>query len=293
MIRWQTFALCLAAVALVACGGTAVAPPRSIAESPTDTTRAAAATTGTGVPARTVQAITPTTTVPTRAPGTTTGAVPSRAAPITATVAARPSTIPITATAAPRSSAPSPAPTSGGGGVTPPAGPTAVPQPNGTIPAGWLVYRGPAYFPFAIAYPPDWTLDDSLLPEQRVIFLEGPDAGTYNEEIYIELGDTATGANIDVQRDDFFYERTDFCIARGIEYTNRRTISGETFAVLGGTCEAGNALSFMLAALGLKGGDEWRILMRTPYDRKDQHVREIFDPMLASLNIYALAPREP
>ncbi len=49
----------------------------------------------------------------------------------------------------------------------------------------------------------------------------------------------------------------------------------------------------MLAALGLKGGDEWRILMRTPYDRKDQHVREIFDPMLASLNIYALAPREP
>ena len=205
MIRWQTFALCLAAVALVACGGTAVAPPRSIAESPTGTTRAAAATTGTGVPARTVQAITPTTTVPTRAPGTTTGAVPSRAAPITATVAARPSTIPITATAAPRSSAPSPAPTSGGGGVTPPAGPTAVPQPNGTIPAGWLVYRGPAYFPFAIAYPPDWTLDDSLLPEQRVIFLEGPDAGTYNEEIYIEFGDTATGANIDVQRDDFFY----------------------------------------------------------------------------------------
>ncbi len=291
MIRWQTLTLCLAVAALVACGGTtAVAPPKPLAEATSTSAAVAAAPTRSNAlasTAPTARAVTATAAAPRPPiPTTMTVAVPRSAAP-----SAAPSTAPTVASSTPpRSSAPTPAPTGGGVGVTPPAGPTAVPQPKGTIPAGWLTYRGPTYFPFAIAYPPDWTVDDSLLPEQHVVVFYGPDSGTYNEEIYIELGDTVTGANIDVQRDQFFYERTDFCVARGIEYTNRRTISGETFAVLGGTCEAGNALSFMLAALGLKGGDEWRILMRTPYDRKDERLRDIFDPMLATLNIYARAP---
>ncbi len=285
MIRWQTLTLCLAVAALVACGGTtAVAPPKSLAEA-TSTSAAAAAPPRSGAPAPTTRATTTVASQPS-SPATMTVAVPRSAAP-----SAAPGTAPtVVSSAAPRSSAPTAAPTGGGAGVTPSAGPTAVPQPKGTIPAGWLTYRGPVSFPFAIAYPPDWTVDDSLLPEQRVVVFYGPDSGVYSEEIYIELGQTETGADIDVQRDLFFYSRTDFCVERGIEYTTRRTLSGVPFALLGATCEGGNALTFLQVALGLNGGDEWSISMRTPYDRKAERLRDIFDPMLATLNIYARVP---
>lgn len=291
MIRWQTLTLCLAVAALVACGGTtAVVPPKSLAEATSTSAAVAAAPTRSNAPAPPARAVTATTAAPRPpVPTTMTVAVPRSAAP-----SAAPSTAPTVAssapTAPPRSGAPTPAPTGGGAGVTPPAGPAAVPQPKGTIPAGWLTYRGPVYFPFAIAYPPDWTVDDSLLPEQRVVVFYGPDSGVYNEEIYIELGQTETGADIDVQRDQFFYSRTDFCIERGIEYTTRRTLSGVPFALLGATCEGGDALTFLQVALGLNGGDEWSVSMRTPYDRKATRLRDIFDPMLATLNIYARAP---
>ncbi len=278
MIRWRTFALCLAAVALVACGGTtAVAPPQRLAEATGSGAPIAAVPTRSSAPAPTARAVTRT-------------AAPQSTVPATMTVAPPRSAVSGTATPASQSSAPTPAPTSGGVGGTPPAGPTAVPQPSGAAPVGWLVYRGPTQFPFVIAYPPGWTLDDSLLPGQRVIVIYGPNMGADSEEIYIELRQTATGADIDVQRDEFFYTRTDFCVERGIEYTTRRTLSGVPFALLGATCEGGNALTFMQVALGLNGGDEWSVTMRTPYEHKAERLREIFDPMLASLNIYARAP---
>jgi hypothetical protein len=171
----------------------------------------------------------------------------------------------------------------------PPAA-TAIPQPNGTIPADWKVYRGSPEFPFVVAYPPDWTLDDSLLPEQKVIFLYGPGDREDGERIDIEFSQTATGANIDVQRDEFFRQESEFCDAKGIEYTEHRQVAGVAFAILGATCDASNTLSFMQVASGLKYGDEWNILMRTPYDRKEARLREVFDPVLASLNIYAQVP---
>ena len=171
-----------------------------------------------------------------------------------------------------------------------PAGPTAIPQPSGAIPAGWQVYRGPAEFPIVVAYPPDWTVNASQLPGQRVIYLYGPDGRGAVERIDIGVGQTQTGANIDVQRDAFFYRKSAFCDRKGIEFTEHRPVAGATFAVLGATCDASNELSFMLVASGLVGGDEWNVLMRTPYARRDARRREVFDPMLASLTIYARAP---
>ena len=141
-----------------------------------------------------------------------------------------------------------------------------------------------------MAYPPDWTLDDSLLPEQRVVYFYGPGGDDDAERIDIELSQTGTGANIDVQRDEFYQSESAFCERSGIEYTEHRQVAGVAFAILGATCDSSNELTFMQVASGLKHGDEWNILMRTHYDRKEARLREVFDPMLASLNIYAQVP---
>jgi hypothetical protein len=267
MARWRLPILGLLLAALTACGGaTATSPAQTLAD-PTAT----AAPTRTPAPSVAARAsAAPAAPMASTAPGAT--ANPSAAAPSRASAAP-------TATRSPAASA------------SAPPGPTAVPQPNGAIPAGWQIYRGTPTFPFVVAYPPDWTVDDSLLPDQRVIYLYGPDGRDDTpERIDIEISQTGAGANIDVQRDEFFRQESDFCDAKGIEYTEQRQVAGVAFAVLGATCDASNVLSFMQVASGLKHGDEWNILMRTSYDRKEARLREVFDPILASLNIYAAIP---
>ncbi len=197
--------------------------------------------------------------------------------------------------AAVSSAAPNAAPTAGAtatrsSAASPPAAATAAPQPTGAVPAGWQIYRGPADLPVVVAYPPGWTVDDSLLPEQPIVFLYGPDGRDGVERIDIEIGQTHSGAEIDAQRDAFFNRKSDFCDKKGIEHTEHRQVSGVAFAILWATCDESNDLSFMQVASGLWNGDEWNVLMRTPYDRKDARLKEVFDPMLASLNIYAQAP---
>ena len=257
MIRWRVFIasfLLLGLVGLVACGGTiTTAPPRVLVDStPIGSTAPRGATAPRFTP----------TTVP---PSTSASARPSAAARATATTtSARPS--------------------------APPAA-TTIPQPRGTIPAGWQVYRGPTNFPIVIAYPPDWTVDTSLFPAQSVIFIYGPNGVEEEEVVEIVAGAQQAEANIDVLRDDFFYRKTAFCDKTGIEYTERRQISDATFAILGATCDQSTVLYFFQVASGLKNADEWSFVMRTPYARKQARLREVFDPMLASLNIYApIAP---
>lgn len=255
-MAWRrTFLAGLLLAGLVACGGATTTSSGGLLADPT----------ATAIPAG-PGGITP----------TLVATAPSSAAPTP-----RPTVAATTVPAATRPPAPSPAAT---------AGATAVPQPNGTVPAGWKVYRGPVEFPFVVAYPPDWSVDGSLLPEQRIIFLYGPDGRESTERIDIEIGQTQTGANIDAQRDAFFYRKSEFCAQKGIERTDHRQVSGVAFAILWATCDASNDLSFMQVASGLWGGDEWNVLMRTPYDRKDARLRAVFNPILASLNIYAPVP---
>ncbi len=72
-----------------------------------------------------------------------------------------------------------------------------------------------------------------------------------------------------------------------IEYTAQRQISAVPFALLGASCEISGELLYLYVGSGVKGGDEWSIAMRTSYGRKGVVVKDYFDPMLASLNIYA------
>ena len=255
MKRWRLSLLGLLAVVLVACGGaSATAPPARPLADPTATVASSAAASP---------------------------SASARFAPATSTASA----------SMPSSSPPAASATATRAATTPTLGATPVPQPAGAVPPGWQIYRGPPLFPFVVAYPPDWTVDDSLLPDQRVIYLYGPDGRDDTpERVDIEISQTGTGANIDVQRDEFFRKESAFCDAKGIERTEHRQVAGVAFAVLHATCDASNELSFMQVASGLKHGDEWNILMRTPYDRKAARLREVFDPILASLNIYAAIP---
>lgn len=258
MARWRSFLAGLLLAALVACGTATTTSNRSLADpTPTIAPRGPAApTTSASAPATPPASATPTAPP---APRASSGPAATATAPATARTPTR-------------------------------ATVGALPQPNGAIPAGWKVYRGSAEFPFVIAYPLDWTADDSLLPEQRIVFFHGPGGPEDAERIDLEISQTGTGANIDVQRDEFFREESEFCEKKGIEYTEHRQVAGVTFAILGATCDASNDLTFMQVASGLKNGDEWNILMRTHYARKDARLREVFNPMLASLNIYAKAP---
>lgn len=229
-----------------------------------------------GAPAATVSQPLTGATAPAGSPGT-----PAATATLPAAATAR-----AAGTAVPGvTPTPAPAPTRA-------AGAAFAPQPGGPVPGGWKVYRGPATFPIVIAHPPDWTVDASLFPAQSVIFIVGP-AGNVDEEEYVEIvaGPQDADANIDVLRDDFYHRKTPFCDKTGIEYTERRQLTGATFAILGATCDQSDVLAFLQVASGLKGGDEWGIAMRTPYERKEQRLREVFDPMLASVNVYALFER--
>ncbi|MFN8515443.1 MAG: hypothetical protein U0841_23230 [Chloroflexia bacterium] len=263
--------LALLLVALAACGSSvATAPARSLADS-----------TATATAARTTATTRTTVTGPT-------------ASVTTARASAAPSIVPaINPTPNATQIRNFPTATSGTPAASRPATARPVasvtPQPNGTVPAGWKIYRGGADFPFVVAYPPDWTFDESLLPEQKIVYFYGPE-GLDNERIDIEFGQTQTGDNIDVQRDTFFYKKSEFCDQKGIEYTSQRQISGVAFAILGATCDSSNELTFMQVASGLVGGDEWNVLMRTLYDHKDERLRTVFDPMLATLNVYAAVP---
>ena len=255
MTRWRLPFAALLLVTLVACGGATATTSNPPLADPTATAATAAASAAAS-------------DAPRFAPPTFTATPPGpssspRAASATATR---------TATTATR-------------------GATPVPQPAGTVPPGWRAYRGTPAFPFVVAYPPDWTVDDSLLPDQRVIYLYGPDGRDDTpERIDIEISELGDGSNIDVQRDEFFRQESAFCDQKGIEYTEHSQIAGVAFAILGATCDASNVLSFMQVASGLKDGDEWNILMRTPYDRKEARLRDVFNPILASLNIYAAIP---
>ncbi len=270
MARWREMLPGLLIAGLVACGG---APAATISQAVTSSTATAGPASAPSAPGGSAAPVATVTGATAAAPGTAPTKAPTKAS----------AAVPTTATATTAVEDPGETPT-----PTRDPGAARGPQPGGVVPAGWKIHYGPPAFPIVIAYPPDWRVDTSLFPDQAVIFIIGPEGESDGEMVEIVIGAQAFDANIDVLRDDFFYRKTDFCEKTGIEYTTRRQISSATFALLGATCDSSNTLTFIQAASGLKGGDEWDFAMRTPYERKEKILKTVFDPMLASINIYAL-----
>ncbi|HET8627635.1 MAG TPA: serine/threonine-protein kinase [Thermomicrobiales bacterium] len=207
------------------------------------------------------------------APTATPAAPTATPAPPTATAA------PPTATTAP-ALAPTPAPTAAA--VVPAAArPAATPQPRGTVPAGWQVYRG-TRVPFAIAYPPGWTVDESAAAADEVTF--------YSPDRLISVliranGQPTPGANIDVLRDQYFKEVAMSCTRAGLESTSDETFSGITFAELAETCDRSGTLYMDIIGAGLNGGAEWDYVILCPYASYQAMAGQYFQAMFSTLDI--------
>jgi hypothetical protein len=263
--------LCIPLLA-TACGGSAsgtVTPdaPAATATVPTEANPTVPASAGTG-------------TARAASPNTATGAT----IPATSAAATIPPTAP-SATIAPRAT---PAPS--GALATPARAGTAIPAGGGAIPAGWQTYKGGARVPFTIAYPPDWTVDDSRATQGRV-YIYGPGVTQpYEDGLWLLIattGNAVPGANIDVLRDQYFAtEIKDPHPEAGIDVTRRNEFSGLPFASLGTTFNAGKTLCYAYIGLAVRDGVPWRFRLNSPYADYTANLESAFAPMVGSLHIY-------
>lgn len=224
------------------------------------------------------------------APPTATTAAPSDTPAPAATVAA-PTEAPtpqVTPAAASATAAPAATATSGT------AATTASRDPRGTPPRGWKTYPGTARIPFAVYYPPDWTVDESEVATKGQVKFFSP---TRNPYLLIHVGTEKTTTSIDTLRDAQAKALAQSCVRSGVELTQQGTVSGVVFNELVMSCDLADQgqLSVFLLGAGLNHGYPWDITAYSP--RKDfnhntcacpaGNVEAFFDPMLNSANIYS------
>ncbi|HEX5505063.1 MAG TPA: serine/threonine-protein kinase [Thermomicrobiales bacterium] len=227
----------------------------------TGTSQAVAAATGTAGAVATMTASAPTATpVP---PTATTVPPTATAAPPTPTaVPPTPTTAPVVAT-------------------KPPATTAAKPAPNDTVPAGWKVYYGTTV-PFVMAYPPDWTVDESDAAKGQISFES-------QEGIIVEISTTGKAdpaANVDTLRDQYAKSLTTVCEQAAIDFTRYSEFSGVTFASLATKCAYKGKTYMYYIGAGLNNAVEWDFALLCDYDQFDTYAEKYYNPMLRTLNIY-------
>jgi hypothetical protein len=162
---------------------------------------------------------------------------------------------------------------------------TATPgSPLGAIPAGWQVYQGP--LPFAIAYPPDWTVDESQLQSSNLVYFFAPGA---DQNIFLVIATTGApeeSPNLDVLRDRWFQARVRGCTKFATDQTGQEMLNGITFATIGATCDLPTGLAYSYTGLGVRGTVPWIFEFNAPYELYEAELAAHFRPMIASLNIY-------
>jgi hypothetical protein len=274
--------LCLPLLAL-ACGGQSATntPPIVAGSTPTASASTAPATaTAPGV-------------VPTAA--ATSAPTVAAAATATRATAAVPPTTPASPTApvaTPQGTATRATASAAAGTPVPNIQPTLSPLlPLGVRPDGWKTYTGSARTPFALYYPPDWTVDESRANEGRVYFYAPGVSEPFEDALWVLVATTGRaepGGNIDVLRDQYFSAE----IKRphpeaGIDITRNNTFARITFASLGSTFDVDNRLCYAYIGLGLRDQVPWRFRLNSLYDDYSRRLDSVFAPMIGSLNIYA------
>ena len=227
---------------------------------------------------------------PTAAPAAATAAQTSAATTASPTATPAPAaTTALSSTAATPASQGAPVP-----GVASPTGGQSSRAPFGTPPPGWKTYAGIPRIPFAVYYPPDWTVDESDVAAKGQVKFFSP---TRNPSLWIHVNTQPTTTSIDTLRDAQAKGLADSCVRSGVELTKQGTVSGIVFNELVESCDLADQgqLSVFLLGVGLNHGYAWDITAYSP--RKDfnrascgcpaGNVEAFFDPMLASANIYA------
>ncbi len=249
--------------------------------------------------------------VPSAAPSVAPSAAPSvapSAAPSSSSIPLFPSGSPAASASAAPSAVPSAAPTprpsvapsavpSARPSVAPSVAPTPRPStaagnrtPRGTAPAGWKTYSGNAKVPFAMYYPPDWTVDDSRANEGRIYFFAPGIDKPYENELWVLIATTGekTNVGIDVLRDQYFQNDIKSSHPEaGINVTRNNQFSGITFASLGTNFNSGSQLCYAYIGLGLNQNVPWRFRLNSDDADYDKNLDTYFDGMIGSLNIYA------
>lgn len=160
---------------------------------------------------------------------------------------------------------------------------TATPMPLGSYPAGWRVYQG--LLPFAIAYPPDWTVDESQIGNNLVYFF----APVPDESIFVIVATTGAPGettNLDILRDRWFQSRTRACPEAGIDQSGQEVLNGITYATVGATCDLPTGLAYSYTGLGVRGTVPWIFEFNAPFDDYAAMLAAVFRPMIETLNIY-------
>lgn len=261
----------------MACGGQAATNAPTNAPAPSTATSAATTAPTVAASPTVPAAATASRTAATVTRGVT--AAPSPVASRTAlpTVAGATATRAATGTTPPSATAPSV------GAATPVA-------PLGTVPAGWQTYGGNTRVPFAIAYPPGWTVDDSRSSEGRVYFYGPGVSEPLEDALWVLIATTGRAeptANIDVLRNQYFAaELKESHPEVGIDVTRTNQFSGLTFASLGATFDVNYQLCYAYIGLGLRGQVPWRFRLNSRYSDYSANLDSTFGPMIASLNIY-------
>lgn len=158
-----------------------------------------------------------------------------------------------------------------------------LPAPLGDIPAGWRVYRGA--LPFVIAYPPDWLVDESQIA-QKLVYFYAPLADRSVFVVLATTGEPEANPNLDVLRDRWFKSRTRQCQRFAVDVTRQEQHAGVDFATVGATCDLADGLAYSYTGIGLRRQVPWIFEFNAPYGAYTVALADVFQPMIASLNIY-------
>jgi hypothetical protein len=145
--------------------------------------------------------------------------------------------------------------------------------------------------PFAMYYPPDWTVDETRASEGRIYFY-GPGVDKpYENALWVLIattGEKAPNGNIDVLRDQYFANDIKGSHPEaGINITRNNQFSGITFASLGTNFNGGSDLCYAYIGLGLNQSVPWRFRLNSIDADYDDNLNNFFDGMIGSMNIYA------
>ncbi len=154
-------------------------------------------------------------------------------------------------------------------------------QPRGTVPAGWLVYRGA--LPFAITYPSDWRVDDKSATGLVYFYAPVPTQTTFL--VIATTSQPSPETNLDVLRDSWFKSRTGACTRFAIARTDQERYADTQLATVGATCDIQQQLAYSYTGLGLRQQVPWIFELNAPYASYDVALTQSFKPMLDSLNI--------
>ena len=165
-------------------------------------------------------------------------------------------------------------------------------SPNGHVPTGWKIYRG-TRVPFVVAYPPDWTVDESGASVGQISFTTTAKSGNAEGTISSQPV-PAHRVGLPVLRQRFLDFTTRGCeLGKSVQDTGDIVYSGVTFATGTAKCVPGEespgeteqAPSYD-AGVGLKGSVEWTFSFRSDADDFAASQRQLFTPMLQTINIY-------